>query len=94
MVSIMTRTIAVAELTERVVDEVADLHVPYVLTRGQEPRAALVPYEDFLRFWELVRSEVHERFDRVQAEMREVSAGFSEEEVAADVATALAELRG
>jgi len=90
----MTKTIAVADFTERVVDEVADRHVPYILTRDQEPRAAIVPYEDFLRFWELVRTDVHGRFEKVKAEMREISADFSEEEVAADVAAALAEVRG
>ena len=51
----MQKTIDLPELRshlETVVDEVADGH-PYVLTRGEEPRAALVPYEDFRRLQEL-----------------------------------------
>ena len=54
----MQKIIGVTDLQRRlkaVLDEVADEHVPYVLIRGSQPRAALVPYEQFLRFQELSR---------------------------------------
>jgi len=85
----MQKTVAAAELGKRfraVFDEVTEDHVPYVVTRGEQPEAVLVPYEDFQR---LLKSddEVVRRFDEVRARIRERTAGFSEEEIAADVAT-------
>jgi len=85
----MHKTVAAAELGKRfraVFDEVTEDHVPYVVTRGEQPEAVLVPYEDFQR---LLKSddEVVRRFDEVRARIRERTAGFSEEEIAADVAT-------
>ena len=43
----------VTELQRRfrsVFDEVARNRTPIVLTRGSRPEAALIPYEDYLRF--------------------------------------------
>ncbi|MEA2604498.1 MAG: Antitoxin Phd YefM, type toxin-antitoxin system [Acidobacteriota bacterium] len=91
----MKKTVAVAELGERfraVFDEVTEDHVPYVVTRGQQPEAVLVPYEDFQRLLKQSDDEVLRRFDEVRARIRKRTAGFSEEEIAADVAAARAEL--
>jgi prevent-host-death family protein len=91
----MQKIIGVTELQRRfrsVFDEVARKHVPYVLTRGSRPEAALIPYEEFLQFQALKEQDVLARFDRLVARMAEQNAAVDEEEVAADVAAALAEL--
>jgi prevent-host-death family protein len=93
----MQRIIGVTELQRRfraIFDHVAKENVPYVLTRGSRPEAALIPYEEYLRFQELQEEQVLARFDRLVARMAEQNASFSEEEVAADVAAARAELAG
>jgi prevent-host-death family protein len=91
----MQKIIGVTELQRRfrlVFDEVARKHVPYVLTRGSRPEAALIPYEEFLQFQALKEQDVLARFDRLVARMADQNAAISEEEVAADVAAARAEL--
>jgi prevent-host-death family protein len=91
----MQKIIGVTDLQRRlkaVLDEVAEDNVPYVLTRGSQPRAVLVPYDEFLRYQELKESEVVRRFQRLRARMAEASAGLSEDELAAEVAAARAEL--
>jgi prevent-host-death family protein len=91
----MQKIIGVTDLQRRlraVLDEVAEDHVPYVLIRGSQPRAALVPYEEFLRYQELEEGEVLRRFGRLRARMAEASASLSEDEVAAEVAAAREEL--
>ena len=92
----MQKIIGVTDLQRRlkaVLDEVAEEHVPYVLIRGSQPRAVLVPYEEFLRYQELEESEVLQRFRRLRARMAEASVGLSEDEVAAEVEAARAELK-
>ncbi|MFL6201477.1 MAG: type II toxin-antitoxin system Phd/YefM family antitoxin [Thermoanaerobaculia bacterium] len=91
----MQKTVAATDLGKRfraVFDEVTEDHVPYVVTRGEQPEAVLVPYEDFQRLLKQSDDEVLRRFDEVRARIRERTAGFSEEEIAADVAAARAEL--
>jgi len=91
----MYRIIGVTELQRRfraVFDQVAKRNIPYVLTRGSRPEAALISYEEFLRFQALQEQEVLARFDRLVTRMAEQSAAVSDEEVAADVAAARAEL--
>jgi prevent-host-death family protein len=93
----MQRIIGVTELQRRfrsIFDEVAKEHVPYVLTRGSRPEAALIPYEEFLRYQELREQDVFARFDALMARMAEQNAAIPEEEVEADVAAAQAELDG
>jgi len=93
----MYRIIGVTELQRRfrsVFDEVAHKRIPYVLTRGSRPEVVLVPYEDFLRFQELQEKEVLIRFDRLLARMAAQNAAYSEEEIAADIATARAQRAG
>lgn len=91
----MYRIIGVTELQRRfrpVFDQVAKENVPYVLTRSSRPEAALIPYEEFLRFQMLQEQQVLARFDQLVARMAEQNAAVSEEQVAADVAAARAEL--
>ena len=91
------RIIGVTELRRRfrfVFDKVTKENVPYVLTRGSRPEAALIPYEEFIRFQALQEQQVLARFDQLVTRMAEQSADISEEEVAADVAAARAELDG
>jgi prevent-host-death family protein len=93
----MFRIIGVTELQRRfrsVFDQVSRENVPYVLTRGSRPEAALIPYEEFLRFQALQEQEVLARFDRLVTRMAEQNAAIDEEEVATDVAAARAELGG
>jgi prevent-host-death family protein len=93
----MQRIIGVTELQRRfrsVFDEVVKEHIPYVLTRGSRPEAALIPYEEFLRFQALNEKDLLARFDQLVVRMAEQDAAASEEEVAADVAAARAELDG
>ncbi len=91
----MHKIIGVTELQRRfrpVFDQVVKENIPYVLTRGSRPEAALIPYEEFLRFQALQEQEVLARFDRLVTRMAEQNAAVGEEEVAADVAAARAEL--
>ncbi|MBN2003832.1 MAG: type II toxin-antitoxin system Phd/YefM family antitoxin [Anaerolineae bacterium] len=91
----MQRIIGVTELQRRfrsVFDEVAQKNVPYVLTRGSRPEAVLISYEDFLRYQTFQEEEILARFDALTARMAQRNAAFSDDEVAADVEAALAEL--
>jgi prevent-host-death family protein len=91
----MHRIIGVTELQRRfraIFDQVAKGNIPYVLTRGSRPEAALISYEEYRRFQALQEEQVLARFDRLVARMAEQNAAISEEEVAADVAAARAEL--
>ena len=92
----MHRIIGVTELQRRfrsVFDQVVKRNVPYVLTRGSRPEAALIPYEEFVRFQALQEEQVLARFDLLITRMAEKNAAIPEEEVAADVAAAVTELR-
>ena len=92
----MQKVIGVTELQRKfrsVFDEVAKKGISYVLTRGSRPEAVLIPYETFLHYQELEEKEVMARFDRLVARMAEQNAARSDEEVAADVDAALAEVR-
>jgi len=96
-VSSVHKTIGVTELQRRfpaVLDEGARERVPYVLARDGHPEAALISYDDFLRLQQLQEQDVLARFDRLTARLAERNADVSDEEVAADVAAALAEVRG
>ena len=87
----MSKTIGVNELQtsfRTVFDEVAEKHVPYILTRNSHPEAALVPYEEFQRFQEFQEKDVVGRFKDLLARMATQNDPFSDEEVADDVALA------
>ena len=90
----MQKIIGVTELQRRfrsVFDQVSEENVAYVLTRGSRPEAALISYEEFLRFQALQERDVMARFDRLVARMAEQNAAVDEKEVAADIDAALAE---
>jgi prevent-host-death family protein len=76
-----------------VLDEVVNEHVPYVLTRGSRPEAVLVPYAEYLRFQQLEERDVLRRVDALLARLAEDNAAYSVDEVAADVAAAVKEVR-
>jgi prevent-host-death family protein len=92
----MQRIIGVTELQRRfrsVFDKVSEENVAYVLTRGSRPEAALISYEEYLRFQALQERDVMARFDQLVARMAEQNAAADESEVAADIDAALAESR-
>lgn len=76
----MHRIIGLTELQRRfraIFDEVSHRHVPYVLTRGSCPKAALIPCENFLRFQEMQENEVLVRFDRLLTRMTAQNAAYN-----------------
>ena len=84
----MNKIIGVTELQRRfksVFDEVVKRGVPYILTRGSRAEAALLPYEDFLRYQEMQEKEILARFDLLRERMAEQNRQYSEEEVDADI---------
>jgi prevent-host-death family protein len=92
----MQRIIGVTDLQRHfraVLDEVADNHVPFVLTRGSRPEAAIIPYEEYSRFLAWQEQEVLGEFDRVMARLAEQNAAYGDEEIAADVEAAIADVR-
>ncbi len=84
----MQLIVGVTELQRRFrsfFDQVVRKRTPIILTRGSRPEAALIPYEDYLRFQQMQEAEVLARFDRVWARLDELNAGYSDEEIAADI---------
>jgi prevent-host-death family protein len=92
----MHRIIGVTDLQRRfrtILDEVVVDHVPYVLTRGSRPEAAIIPYEEFTQFLAWKEQEILYEFDRVMVRLAEQNAVYGDDEVAADVEAALTEVR-
>jgi prevent-host-death family protein len=92
----MDKIIGVTDLQRRfrkTFDEVAEDHVPYILTRGSRPEAVLIPYEQYLRFIRADADSIIKRFDDLLARMSGANGRFSEEEVAKDVAAAVRDVR-
>lgn len=92
----MQRIIGVSDLQRRfraVLDEVIADHVPYVLTRGSRPEAAIIPYDEFAQFLAWKEQEVLYEFDRTMNRLAEENAAYSEDEIAADVVLAVEEVR-
>jgi prevent-host-death family protein len=92
----MDKIIGVTDLQRRfrrTFDEVAEEHVPYVLTRGSRPEAVLIPYEQYLRFIRADEEGILKRFDELLARMTVANGRFSEEEVAKDVSAAVRDVR-
>ena len=87
----MQQIIGVTELQRRFrtfFDQVVRKHTSVILTRGSRPEAALIPYEDYLRFQQMQESEVLASFNKVWNRLAEVNANFSDDEIAADIKTA------
>ncbi|MFZ5809707.1 MAG: type II toxin-antitoxin system Phd/YefM family antitoxin [Chloroflexota bacterium] len=86
----MIKTVGVTELQRKFrpfFEEVVRKRIPLILTRGSRPEAALIPYDDYLRFQQM-ESEVLRQFDRVWERLAELNAGYTEEEVSSDIETA------
>ena len=85
------RIVGVTELQRRFrkfFDQVAKKNTPIVLTRGSRPEAALISYEDYLRFQEMKASEVLARLDQVWDRLGELNAAYSQEEISGDIENA------
>ena len=92
----MNKIIGVTDLQRRfrkTFDEVAEEHVPYILTRGSRPEAVLIPYEQYLRLIRADEEGILKRFDDLLARMAAAHGRFSEEAVAKDVAAAVRDVR-
>lgn len=91
----MSKQIELSELQRRgeaILDDLAQGQEPYIVARDGEPEAALVPYSD-IRHWQESDLVAHERFDRMIERLGRLNAAFSEEEIARDVAEAIAGVR-
>ena len=92
----MNSIIGVTDLQRKfrpVFDEVARGGRSYVLTRGSRPEAALIPYEDYLRFQRLQEEQVFVRFDQLMTRLSRQNAAFSEDEIAEDLQAADEDLK-
>lgn len=92
----MQKIIGVTELQRNfraVFEEVASENMPYVLTRGSRPEAAIIPYSEFTQFLAWKEQEVVAEFDRAMLRIAEHNANFRDDEIAADVEEAIAEVR-
>jgi prevent-host-death family protein len=92
----MQKIIGVTELQRNfraVFDEVARENMPYVLTRGSRPEAAIIPYQEFTQFLAWKEQEVVAEFDRGMRQLAEQNARFDDDEIAADVDEAISEAR-
>jgi prevent-host-death family protein len=69
-------------------DEVAEDHVPYILTRGSRPEVALIPYDLFVKCVRADEDGVLRRFDEILARMAEANSPFAEDEVDRDIRSA------
>ncbi len=94
---IMNRIIGVTKLQRKfrsVFDEVSRRGIPYVLTRGSRPEAALIPYDEYQRYLEFQEAEVLRRFDRLVERMRIQNEAYTDGEVIRDIASVKAESSG
>jgi prevent-host-death family protein len=92
----MHRIIGVTDLQRRfrtILDEVVGERVPYVLTRGSRPEAAIIPYEEFTQFLTWKEQDILYEYDRVMTQLAEQNTAHSDDEVRADVEAALTEVR-
>ncbi|MBI4600403.1 MAG: type II toxin-antitoxin system Phd/YefM family antitoxin [Planctomycetes bacterium] len=92
----MDRIIGVTELQRKfaaIFDEVATKRIAYILTRGSRPEAAMIPYEEYVKFVKSSDGGALARFDKLCARMAVANAKCSEEEVEADLRAATREVR-
>ena len=87
----MQKIIGVTELQRRfrsVFDEVAHDHIPYILTRGSRPEAALISYEEYVQYQAFKEEAIKARFDELLARMAKRNADVDEDELNSDIDTA------
>lgn len=92
----MQKTIDVTELQSHflsVFEEVTQENTLYILTRDGRPEAAILSYEEFLRFRRLQEEKLLHRFDQLVMRLAEQNAHLDEDEVAADISAALHEVK-
>lgn len=97
----MQKIIGVTDLQRRfrtIFDEVSKLHVPYVLTRGSRPEAALIPYDSYVRFQQMQETSGPNPIDGITVERAaEQSVGYATKqtttEIPAEMARALVDVR-
>jgi hypothetical protein len=63
--------------------------MPYVLTRGSRPEAAIIPYDEFIRFMTWKEQEVVAEFDWARPRLAERNASYGDDEIDADVDAAI-----
>jgi prevent-host-death family protein len=92
----MNKIIGVTDLQRgfrKTFKEVAEDHIPYVLTRGSRPEAALIPYDQYLKYVQADEEGILKRFDDFQTRMKASTSRISVEETEKDVAGALRAVR-
>lgn len=92
----MQKIIGVTELQRSfraIFDEVTRDRMPYVLTRGSRPEAAIIPYDEFVRFLTWKEQEVVAEYDRAMLRLAERNANYDDDEIDADVDAAVTEVR-
>ena len=92
----MQKIIGVTELQRNfraIFDEVARENMPYVLTRGSRPEAAIISYDEFIQFLVWKEQEVVAEFDLAMQRSAQHNANFADAEIAVDVDDAIAEVR-
>ena len=60
-------------------------HIPLVLTHHSRPKAALISYDDYLRFQKLQESEMLTHFDQAWNRFVQVNAAYRDDEISQDI---------
>ncbi|MGD0781919.1 MAG: type II toxin-antitoxin system Phd/YefM family antitoxin [Candidatus Aminicenantales bacterium] len=87
----MNKIIGVTDLQRgfrKTFKEVAEDHVPYILTRGSRPEAALIPYDLYLKYVQADEDGILRRFDDFRARMKTINGRVSLSEAEKDIAGA------
>jgi hypothetical protein len=92
----MSKAIERSELSQRiesVKDDVVREHVPDIVSHNGVPEAAVIPHTDVRRWQQFAEHGVLDRCRRLLQRTDALTAGYSDEEIAADVAAASADVR-
>lgn len=84
----MDKMIGLTDLQHKlraVFNDVTKHGTPYILTRGKEPEAVMIPYKMYTRFARVDETAILKRFDALLERMAVVNAKYSDEEVEADL---------
>lgn len=93
----MDKMIGITDLQHKlrvVFNEVTKRGTPYILTRGKQPEAVLIPYQMYMRFARADEAGALKRFDALLERMAIVNAKYSDEEVEMDLREASKIVRG
>ena len=69
-------------------EDVVRTRIYLVLTRNARPEAALIPYDDYLRFQQMQESEALAHFDQAWNRLAQLNAAYSDDEIVMDVKVA------